>query len=174
MTRRLYSADKGRLSGAKELTGMVNLTRDEQGRVPARLLDLLPGRSGTAYAGWLKQCDRAFHESVRIATLDLFQGYKNVIDDQTEDAIAVLDAFHAVNPASQQALAFAGFTLEHRGTDSTPSGRRDELLHYSRRLHGDRPRRERVEINRIQPRRTPSVLATVTAVGFIKLKMIQD
>jgi transposase len=35
--------------GPKELTGMVDLTRDERGRVRARLLDLVPGRSGAAY-----------------------------------------------------------------------------------------------------------------------------
>ena len=38
-------ADGGR--GPKELTGMVDLTRDQDGRVHARLLDLVPGRSGT-------------------------------------------------------------------------------------------------------------------------------
>jgi transposase len=39
--------DGGR--GPKELTGMVDLTRDEHGRTRARLLDLVPGRSGQAY-----------------------------------------------------------------------------------------------------------------------------
>jgi len=41
--------------GPKELTGMVDLTRrpDAKGKVrtQARLLDLVPGRSGPAYAG---------------------------------------------------------------------------------------------------------------------------
>lgn len=36
--------------GPKELTGMVDLTRDDQGRVHARLLDLVPGRSKKSYA----------------------------------------------------------------------------------------------------------------------------
>ena len=31
---------------------------------------------------------------VKIATLDPFHGYKNAIDDQLEDAVAVLYAFH--------------------------------------------------------------------------------
>jgi len=39
-------ADGGR--GPKELTGMVDLTRDATGRVRARLLDLVPGRSSKA------------------------------------------------------------------------------------------------------------------------------
>jgi transposase len=86
--------DGGR--GPKELTGMVDLTRDQQGRVRARLLDLVPGRSGAAYSEWLKARNEAFRDGVEIATLDPFHGYKNAIDDQLDDAVAVLDAFHVV------------------------------------------------------------------------------
>ncbi|QXT61641.1 ISL3 family transposase [Tessaracoccus palaemonis] len=82
--------------GPKEFTGMVDLTRDKDGRVRARLLDLVPGRSGEAYTSWLKVRGDTFREGVEIATLDPFHGYKNAIDDQLEDAIAVLDAFHVV------------------------------------------------------------------------------
>ncbi len=82
--------------GPKELTGMVDLTRDSQGRVRARLLDLVPGRSGQAYTTWLRNRGAAFRSSVEIATLDPFHGYKNAIDDQLADATAVLDAFHVV------------------------------------------------------------------------------
>lgn len=85
-----------RRQGAKELTGMVDLTHDEYGRVRARLLDLVPGRSGKAYAGWLRQRGDAFRRRVKIAALDPFAGYKNAIDDELEDAVAVLDAFHVV------------------------------------------------------------------------------
>ena len=38
-----------RKRGPKMLTGMVDLTRDEHGNVHARLLDLVPGRSGAVY-----------------------------------------------------------------------------------------------------------------------------
>src|SRR4051812_15209950 len=37
----------------------------------------------------------------QIATLDPFRGYKNAIDDQLDDARAVLDAFHVVKLATQ-------------------------------------------------------------------------
>ena len=73
---------------------MVDLTRDSQGRVRARLLDLGPGRSGETYRGWLAERGEDFRSRVGIATLDPFQGYKNAIDDQLEDAVAVLDAFY--------------------------------------------------------------------------------
>ncbi len=86
--------DGGR--GPKELTGMVDLTRDQHGRVRARLLDLVPGRSGKAYADWLTARGDAFRQRVQVATLDPFHGYKNAIDHRLEDATAVLDAFHVV------------------------------------------------------------------------------
>ena len=82
--------------GPKELTGMVDLTRDAKGKVRARLLDLVPGRTGAAYADWLKARGEAFRAGIEVATLDPFHGYKNAIDDQLEDAVAVLDAFHVV------------------------------------------------------------------------------
>ena len=81
--------------GPKEFTGMVDLTRDKDGRVRARLLDLVPGRSGEAYKTWLRDRGDTFRKGIEIATLDPFHGYKNAIDDQLEDAVAVLDAFYA-------------------------------------------------------------------------------
>lgn len=87
--------------GPKELTGMVDLTRDQHGRVHARLLDLVPGRSGETYKSWLHERGDAFRTGVQIATLDPFHGYKNAIDDQLQDARSVLDAFHVVKLATQ-------------------------------------------------------------------------
>lgn len=82
--------------GPKEFTGMVDLTRNQHGKVRARLLDLVPGRSGKVYADWLKARSQAFRDGIGVATLDPFHGYKNAIDDELEDAVAVLDAFHVV------------------------------------------------------------------------------
>lgn len=87
--------------GPRELTGMVDLTRDQDGRVRARLLDVVPGRSGTVYADSLSARGEAFRARVEVATLDPFHGYKNAIDDQLEDATAVLDAFHIVKLGTQ-------------------------------------------------------------------------
>jgi transposase len=87
--------------GPRALTGMVDLTRDQDGRTRARLLDLVPGRSGNAYADWLTERGEAFRRRVQVATLDPFHGYKNAIDDQLEDATSVLDAFHVVKLGGQ-------------------------------------------------------------------------
>jgi transposase len=87
-------ADGGR--GPKELTGMVDLSRDSKGKTRARLLDLVPGRSGAVYAEWLPARNETFRAGIAVATLDPFHGYKNALDNELEDAIAVLDAFHVV------------------------------------------------------------------------------
>ncbi len=82
--------------GPRELTGMVDLTKDSAGKPQARLLDLVPGRSGPAYASWLRERGAQFTTGVEVATLDPFRGYANAIRDTLEDAVAVLDAFHVV------------------------------------------------------------------------------
>ncbi len=110
--------------GPKELTGMVDLTRDQQGRVRARLLDLVPGRSGAAYADWLLECGEEFRMGVKVAALDPFQGYKTAIDDQLQDAVAVLDAFHIVKlgtaAVDECRRRVQQDTLGHRGRKGDP------------------------------------------------------
>lgn len=75
---------------------MVDLARDPTGKIRARLLDLVPGRSGKVYKTWLYDRGDAFRAQVKVATLDPLHGYKDAIDDQLEDVTAVLDAFHVV------------------------------------------------------------------------------
>jgi transposase family protein len=70
--------------GPKEFTGMVDLTRDKNGRVRAQLLDLVPGRSGEAYTSWLRDRGDTFRKGIEIATLDPFHGYRCAIDDQLD------------------------------------------------------------------------------------------
>jgi len=110
--------------GPKELTGMVDLTRDLHGRVHARLLDLVVGRSGRAYADWLTARGEQFRTGVQVATLDPFHGYKNAIDEQLEDATAVLDAFHVVKLGTHAVDAVRRRVQQaihgHRGRRSDP------------------------------------------------------
>jgi transposase len=85
----------------RAVTAMVDLTRDEQGRLHARLIDVVPGRSGTAYANWLKAQLPEFIAGIEHAALDPFRGYANAIRDELPDAVAVLDAFHVVKLGTQ-------------------------------------------------------------------------
>jgi hypothetical protein len=54
---------------------MVDLTRGRDGRLRSRLLDIVPGRSGTAYKAWLDAQTPAFRLGVKHAALDPFRGY---------------------------------------------------------------------------------------------------
>ncbi len=85
----------------RAVTGMVDLTRDPHGQLHARLLDVVPGRTGTAYAGWLKDQSNTFTAGIKHASLDPFRGYANAIRDELPDVVAVLDAFHVVKLGTQ-------------------------------------------------------------------------
>ena len=125
--------------GPKELTGMVDLTRQPDPKNPdktivkARLLDLVVGRSGPAYAGWLHERGDAFRARVEVATLDPFRGYKNAIDDQLADAVAVLDAFHIVKLAGHAVDEVRRRVQQeihgHRGRKDDPLYRIRNILH---------------------------------------------
>jgi transposase len=103
---------------------MVDLTRDEHGKTRARLLDLVPGRSGKAFSNWLEERGAVFRDNVKIASLDPFAGYKTAIDDQLEDATAVLDAFHVVKlgtaAVDEVRRRVQQDTLGHRGRKGDP------------------------------------------------------
>ena len=117
--------------GPKEFTGMVDLTRDKDGRVRARLLDLVPGRSGEAYTSWLRDRGDTFRKGVEIATLDPFHGYRCAINDQLDDAIAVLDAFPVIK------LDTTAVDEVHRRVQQDihgHRGRRDDPLYRIRNL----------------------------------------
>jgi transposase len=110
--------------GERAVTSMVDLTRDADGRLHARLLDVVPGRSGTAYAGWLGQRTAEFINAVEHAALDPFRGYANAIRDELPGAVAVLDAFHVVRLGTQVLdevrRRVQQDTLGHRGLKDDP------------------------------------------------------
>ena len=113
----------------------MDLTRGED-HPTARLLDLVPGRSGTVHENWLAERGEDFRSEVRIATLDPFQGYKNAIDDQLQDATSVLDAFHIVKLAGdapgEVRRRVQQDTTGHRGRKGDPLYQIRLLLRASR------------------------------------------
>ena len=91
----------GRLGQGREVTCMLDLSRDAHGQVRARLLDLVLGRSGPAYARWLDARTAGFRANIKHAALDPFRGYANALRDSLSDAVQVLDAFHVVKLGTQ-------------------------------------------------------------------------
>ena len=95
-----------------------------------------PGRSGTVYKNWLAERGEDFRSGIQIATLDPFQGYKNAIDDQLQDATSVLDAFHIVKLAGdaldEVRRRVQQDTTGHRGRKGDPLYQIRNLLRASR------------------------------------------
>lgn len=73
-------------------TGVVDLA---PGRA-ARLLDVVPGRTGAVYGDWLSARDPLWRKQITIAALDPFRGYRTALRDQLPHATVVVDAFHIV------------------------------------------------------------------------------
>ena len=88
------------------------------------------------HENWLEERGEDFRAGVRIATLDPFQGYKNAIDDQLQDATSVLDAFHIVKLAGdapgEVRRRVQQDTLGHRGRKGDPLYQIRNLLRASR------------------------------------------
>ncbi|NMM17972.1 MAG: ISL3 family transposase [Cellulomonas sp.] len=128
-----HTPHKTATKGPGMFTGMVDLTRDQDGRVHARLLDLVPGRTGKAYATWLTDRTAAFRAGVKVATLDPFRGYANALRDELSEAVPVLDAFHVVKLAAQAMdearRRVQQDTLGHRGRAGDPLFRVRNILH---------------------------------------------
>jgi transposase len=137
-----------RHSADRAVTAMVDLTRDEHGCLRARLLDVVPGRSGTAYAGWLKEREPGFAAGVEHAALDPFRGYANAIRDELPDAVAVLDAFHVVRLGTQVVdevrRRVQQDTLGHRGHKQDPLYKIRGLLRHG---HERLSQRQRVRLD---------------------------
>ncbi len=67
----------------RAVTSIVDLTRDEDGQVHARLLDVTLGRSGPVYATWIRAQAPEFVEGITHAALDPFRGYANASHHRT-------------------------------------------------------------------------------------------
>lgn len=78
------------------VTVIVDLTPVLEGTGPARLLDLVAGRSAAALTSWLSAQTPAFRDQVEVVAMDGFGGYKNAATDQLPEAITVMDPFHVV------------------------------------------------------------------------------
>lgn len=71
-------------------TGIADLT---PGR-PARLCDVVAGRSGVVLAAWLHERDDEWKAQIATASLDPFRGYATALNQQLPHTVRVLDPFH--------------------------------------------------------------------------------
>jgi len=82
--------------GDKYVTVIIDLTpvRDQTG--PARLLDMVEGRSKAVFKTWLDQQAGAFRDGIEVVAMDGFTGFKTAAAETVPDAVAVMDPFHVV------------------------------------------------------------------------------
>ncbi len=106
------------------VTLIIDLTPVRDGTGPARLLDLVEGRSAAALKAWLADRLPAFREQVEVIAMDGFGGYKTAATEELPDATAVMDPFHVVALAGLKLdlcrQRIQQLTCGHRGRTGDP------------------------------------------------------
>ena len=87
--------------GDKYVTVIIDLTGIRDGTGPARLLDMVEGRSKQAFKQWLSQRPQAWRDGVEVVAMDGFTGFKTATAEELPDAVPVMDPFHVVRLAGQ-------------------------------------------------------------------------
>ena len=75
------------------VTGLVDLNR-------SRLLDIVPGRAGSAVTDWLEGRDEPWLSAVERVALDPHRGYFNALVGGLDAPTVVVDAFHVIKLAN--------------------------------------------------------------------------
>lgn len=119
--------------GDKYVTVVIDLTGIREGTGPARLLDMVEGRSKQAFKTWLADRDDAWRASVEVVAMDGFTGFKTATTEELPDAVAVMDPFHVVRLAGD-ALDRCRRRVQqglhgHRGRKHDPLYRARRTLH---------------------------------------------
>jgi transposase len=85
--------------GDKFVTVIIDLTGVRAGTGPARLLDMVEGRSKQAFRQWLAEREASWRDGVEVVAMDGFTGFKTATTEELPDAVAVMDPFHVVRLA---------------------------------------------------------------------------
>jgi transposase len=128
--------------GDKYVTVIIDLTGVRDGTGPARLLDMVEGRSKQAFKTWLAERPGPWRQAVEVVAMDGFTGFKTATTEELPDAVAVMDPFHVVRLAGdaldqcrrrvQQAIH------GHRGRKSDPLYAARRTLHTGAGLLTDK------------------------------------
>ena len=82
--------------GDKFVTVIIDLTPVRDGTGPARLLDMVEGRSKATFKTWLAARPAAWRDGIEVVAMDGFTGFKTATTEELPDAVAVMDPFHTV------------------------------------------------------------------------------
>ena len=128
--------------GDKYVTVIIDLTGIRDGTGPARLLDMVEGRSKQAFKTWLAERPKAWRDGVEVVAMDGFTGFKTATTEELPDAVAVMDPFHVVRLAGD-ALDQCRRRIQqvihgHRGRKDDPLYRARRTLHTGAGLLTDK------------------------------------
>jgi transposase len=128
--------------GDKYVTVIIDLTPIRDGTGPARLLDMVEGRSKQAFTTWLADRDQAWRRGLEVVAMDGFTGFKTATTEELPDATAVMDPFHVVRLAGDaldRCRRRVQYRLHgHRGRKYDPLYRARRTLHTGANLLTDR------------------------------------
>jgi len=136
--------------GDKYVTVIIDLTPIRDGTGPARLLDMVEGRSKSAFKTWLTERPQAWRDGVQVVAMDGFTGFKTAAAEELPAAVAVMDPFHVVRLAGD-ALDRCRRRVQqdlhgHRGLRNDPLYRARRTLHTGEDLLTDRQRERLVNL----------------------------
>ena len=89
--------------GDRYATVMIDLTPVRYRSGPARLLDVVPGRSKKVLKTWLAQRDQDWRGRVEVVAMDGFTGFKSAAGEELPKARAVMDPYARRVPGCRQA-----------------------------------------------------------------------
>jgi transposase len=87
--------------GDKYVTVIIDLTGIRSGTGPARLLDMVEGRSKQVFKTWLAARDKGWRDQVEVVAMDGFTGFKTAAAEELPEAVAVMDPFHVIRLAGE-------------------------------------------------------------------------
>jgi hypothetical protein len=85
--------------GDKYVTVIIDLTAVHAGTGPARLLDMVEGRSEQVFRTWLAGRPQTWRDRIEVVAMDGFTGFKTAAAEELPDAVAVMDPFHVARLA---------------------------------------------------------------------------
>lgn len=128
--------------GDKHVTVIIDLTAVRDGTGPARLLDMVEGRSKQAFQQWLADRPQKWRDGVEVVAMDGFTGFKTAATEELPDAVAVMDPFHAVRLAGDALdecrRRVQQDTCGHRGRKTDPLYSARRTLHTGADLLTDK------------------------------------
>ena len=118
--------------GDKYVTVIIDLTPARE-TGPARLLDMVEGRSKAVFKQWLAGRPQAWRDGIEVVAMDGFSGFKTAAAEELPDAVPVMDPFHVVRLAGDALdrcrQRVQQDTLGHRGRAGDPLYKARRTLH---------------------------------------------